>query len=522
MRGKSTPGTAAAETRTATPPPATAQQVGKTPREKSDTVTVRQGHSALSVLAVGASPVRAELTDYRNLSPAGQGSRVSLEAGNGLGLLNYHLNVNGADVALDSVAFTVQRDSSASGQMLTLRGTAGALKVSIAYLFTGDDSRRYIAHVTVGVAGAPSGTAVDVSLPRSLISAERDTLDDDRNLAVAFKAPQKDVENRPFGKIDTTREEVVAGPEAWAGVRNKYFLVAVMAPPAGIARLSLRGETRQKGGPATAIAATTFIMSHDTVGFDLYAGPQEYERLRSLGSDLDQVNPYAGWVHGVVQPFATIVTRVLLWMKSTTGLGYGWVIVIFGVVIRVMFWPLNQSAMRTSMRMQRLQPELAEVQARYKSDPEKQREALITLYAAHGMTPLSPMMGCLPMLLPMPIILALYFVFRTTIEFRGVSFLWLPDISAADPYYLTPLLMGASMFALSWIGMRGTPPTPQTRAMSYMMPVMLTFMFFRFAAGLNLYYAVQNVAALPQQWLLSRERLRTAAAVAPKKKIGTG
>jgi YidC/Oxa1 family membrane protein insertase len=198
------------------------------------------------------------------------------------------------------------------------------------------------------------------------------------------------------------------------------------------------------------------------------------------------------------------------------------VIVIFGVVIRVMFWPLNQSAMRTSMRMQRLQPELAEVQARYKSDPEKQRDALVKLYAAHGMTPLSPMMGCLPMLLPMPIILALYFVFRTTIEFRGVSFLWLPDISAADPYFLTPLLMGASMFALSWIGMRGTPPTPQTRAMSYMMPVMLTFMFFRFAAGLNLYYAVQNVAALPQQWLLSRERLRTASAVAPKKKNGPG
>jgi YidC/Oxa1 family membrane protein insertase len=163
--------------------------------------------------------------------------------------------------------------------------------------------------------------------------------------------------------------------------------------------------------------------------------------------------------------------------------------------------------------MQRLQPELAEVQKKYKSDPKKQQEALVKLYQSHGMTPFSPMMGCLPMLIPMPILFALYFVFLNTIEFRGVSFLWMHDISAADPYYITPLLMGLSMFLLSWIGMRGTPPTPQTRMMSYMMPVVLTFMFFRFAAGLNLYYAVQNLAALPQQWLLSKER---AAGAPPK------
>jgi YidC/Oxa1 family membrane protein insertase len=213
----------------------------------------------------------------------------------------------------------------------------------------------------------------------------------------------------------------------------------------------------------------------------------------------------------VVQPFATIVTRVLLWMKRTSGLGYGWVIIIFGVVVRLLLWPLNQSAMRTSIRMQRIQPELAEVQKKYKSDPKKQQEALVKLYQAHGMTPFSPMMGCLPMMLPMPILFALYFVFLNTIEFRGVSFLWMHDISAADPYYITPLVMGLSMFALSWIGMRGTPPTAQTRMMSYMMPVVLTFMFFRFAAGLNLYYAVQNLAALPQQWLLARERAGAAA-----------
>jgi YidC/Oxa1 family membrane protein insertase len=120
-------------------------------------------------------------------------------------------------------------------------------------------------------------------------------------------------------------------------------------------------------------------------------------------------------------------------------------------------------------------------------------------------------MGCLPMLIPMPILFALYFVFQNTIEFRGVPFLWLPDISLKDPYYIIPIVMGASMFLLSWIGMRGMPPNPQAKMMMYMMPVMFTVMFINFASGLNLYYAVQNIAALPQQWLLTRERAKATA-----------
>ncbi|HTE47264.1 MAG TPA: YidC/Oxa1 family membrane protein insertase, partial [Gemmatimonadaceae bacterium] len=123
------------------------------------------------------------------------------------------------------------------------------------------------------------------------------------------------------------------------------------------------------------------------------------------------------------------------------------------------------------------------------------------------------MLGCLPMLLPMPVLFALYFVFQNTIEFRGVQFLWLPDISLRDPYYIIPVVMGASMFLLSWIGMRGMPPNPQTKMMSYMMPVMFTVMFLNFASGLNLYYAVQNIAALPQQWIISRERKRAGVVV---------
>jgi len=118
------------------------------------------------------------------------------------------------------------------------------------------------------------------------------------------------------------------------------------------------------------------------------------------------------------------------------------------------------------------------------------------------------------MRLPMPILFALYFVFQNTIEFRGVPFLWMPDISLRDPFYITPILMGASMLVLSWIGMRVAPAGPQAnqaKVMGYMMPALFTVMFMNLASGLNLYYAVQNLVAIPQQWFLTKERAKAAA-----------
>jgi YidC/Oxa1 family membrane protein insertase len=209
-----------------------------------------------------------------------------------------------------------------------------------------------------------------------------------------------------------------------------------------------------------------------------------------------------------VQPFATLVMSALLWMHETLDLSYGWVLVLFGVLVRVLTWPLNQSAMRTSLKMQRIQPELAEIQRKYKGDPQRLNEAMMKLYRDHGMSPFSSLAGCMPMLIPMPVLFALFFVFQNTIEFRGVPFLWLPDISLYDPLYILPLLMGLSMFALSWIGLRNAPPNPQAKMMAYVMPVVMTAIFFRFPSGLNLYYTVQNLVTLPQQWMLTRERAK--------------
>jgi YidC/Oxa1 family membrane protein insertase len=161
--------------------------------------------------------------------------------------------------------------------------------------------------------------------------------------------------------------------------------------------------------------------------------------------------------------------------------------------------------MRSSMAMQAIQPEIKSVQERYKQDPQKMQQEVMKLYKEHGVNPLG---GCLPMLIPMPVLFALFFVFRVTIEFRGVPFLWLPDLSRADPYFIIPIVMGLSMFAVSKLGQMGVPPNPQAKMMLYIMPAFLTFIFLKLSSGLNLYYAVSNIASIPQQWLIARQRLR--------------
>ena len=184
-------------------------------------------------------------------------------------------------------------------------------------------------------------------------------------------------------------------------------------------------------------------------------------------------------------------------------------LIVFGVVMRIVLWPLNHKAMKAQLRNMAVQPLLQEIQTKYKDQPEKLQKELMKLYKEHGFNPLA---GCLPMLLPWPVLIALFFVFQNTIELRGVPFLWLSDLSAPDPFYILPILLGVSMFVLQWISLRSMDtPNPQMKTMMWIMPFFMLFIFANLASGLNLYYATANIATLPQQYWIAGERKRTQA-----------
>ncbi|HEX5830515.1 MAG TPA: YidC/Oxa1 family insertase periplasmic-domain containing protein, partial [Gemmatimonadaceae bacterium] len=393
-----------------------------------------------------------------------------------------------------------------------LVSTSSAVPVTLTYRFQIDS---FVARLEGSIGGpAVAGRRLLVTLPSRIRSEEADVRDDARHLAFAYKRSGTEVHSIKFDDLDSLVTRVDTGAIHWMTQRNKYFVLAAIprAPDTTFRALLTRGGPRT-GPEATSASATALLPLRDgNFALRVFAGPQAWDHLRVTAPQLENVNPYGGWLHDLVQPFATIVMRILLWMKATTQLNYGWVLVIFGVAVRLLMWPLNQSAMRSSMKMQELQPELQEVQRRFASNPEKQREEIMKVYQAHGMSPFSTVSGCLPMLLPMPVLFALFFVFQNTIEFRGVPFLWLPDLSMKDPFYIIVVLMGLTTFLVSWVGMRGMPPNPQAKVVSYVMPLALTVFLVNMASGLNLYYTVQNLAALPQQWLIARERMRAAKA----------
>jgi YidC/Oxa1 family membrane protein insertase len=436
--------------------------------------------------------------------------QVVLE-GRGSPLIRFTGIVGRDTIPFDEAAFRVaRREQNGTTERISFEGVANADTLVLDYEVVPDS---FLVRIDGRVRGPlASNGFILLHYAPTLGSYEADSIDNQRNFGFAYEVANRGSKGTAFGKLDPGERVVVPGPMTWVGLKSKYFIIGVLARDSvsPMAELTMTGLARTARIATRAQGTIVIQPRQGAFSLDLYAGPQEAKRQQALGRDFENSNPYGGFMQPVVQPFAGLVMSALLWMRHTFDIGYGWVLVIFGVAVRLLLWPLNQKAMRTSMKMQRLQPELTALQTRYKADPQKLQSEMMRVYKEHDMSPFSMFSGCLPLLLPMPVLFALFFVFQSTIEFRGVSFMWLADISQKDPFYILPLIMGVSMFVLSWIGSRNMPPNPQTKMMMYIFPVMMTFLLANLAAGLNLYYAVQNLAALPQQWIIATERAKAS------------
>ena len=478
---------------------------GPAPTIVAESTLVKGAGAVLTLSSVGAALDRAEIAGF--VGRDAKGGPVTLQSV-ASPLLRYTIIAGRDTIVLDRVPFAME--AKANGVVrFTSRDPATPVTVEYDVPAAGTLTR-----TIVQFGGATSPAYLLISLPRSFESHEADSLDDIRHLSYAAKPVGKSATGVAFSSLDPGEHKLLAGPMSWAVAKNKYFLVGVLSPSDStpFAEVQLTGGARASRLATLGEATVVIPLASGRAAFDVYAGPQSWERLRAIGRDFETANPYGGFMQPVVQPFATIVMRLMLWLKRAVQLDYGWVLVIFGLAIRILLWPLNQSAMRSSIRLQRIQPELTEVQQRYKNDPQKQQQEIMRVYREHNMSPFSALSGCLPALIPMPVFFALFFVFQNTIEFRGVPFLWLADISLKDPFYILPIVTGGSMFLLSWIGMRNMPKNPQATTMLYLMPAMFTMFLLNTASGLSIYYLVQQIAAIPQQWLIANERRKASAA----------
>ena len=479
----------------------------------TDTVRISSPLYTYGISSRGGRLIEARLPGYRSMAPGDSGRPAQLLPKDSR-LLGLTLVLGRDTLPLHDWPFTVSAGSLdlKAPSSLRLSASRAGVKVDLTYTFRADDFQVGVEGKVTGV--GPNGGLVRVAMGPTIANTEADSTENHRALALVTK--HNDTERTDFSGLEPGEPKVISGPLEWAAIKSKYFVTAVLAldstraPISGVTAVAPAAAGKD---PSSASVDLSLPLPPSGVfGYTTYVGPMEMDRLSRIGHSFDDVNPY-GWpgFRTIIRPVAAGVRWLLVWMHENLHLAYGFVLVIFGILVRAVLWPLNQKAMRANMQLQAVQPLMKEIQEKHKSDPQRVQQEMFKLYKEHGVNPLG---GCWPMLLPMPVLFALFFVFQNTIELRDASFLWLPDLSRPDPLYIIPVIMGISMWGLTKVGQVGMEPNPQMKMMLYILPVMMTFLFLNFASGLNLYYAVSNIASIPQQWMLARERQkRTAKAI---------
>jgi YidC/Oxa1 family membrane protein insertase len=304
---------------------------------------------------------------------------------------------------------------------------------------------------------------------------------------------------------------------SWVGVESHYF-AAILVAPGGGASAEVRAATtpaRPDEKPVVAPVAAMDASGHEAV--QIFVGAKDYQAMARVGHELERVVPVGDWIG----PIVVALMRLLRWVQSHVG-NWGWSIVVLTVFINLAMAPFRHYSIVNGLKMAKLSPEMRAIQERYRKvplmDPKRQQmqEEVAALYARHGMSMGSQMMvGCLPLLLTMPFLFAFYRVLSVSIELRGAPFLWIGDLAQKDPLFLTPVLMGVSMFAMQ----KMTPSTldPAQQRIMMLMPLMLAGMFLWAPAGLNLYWLTSNLWSILQQGV-SMRLLRPAGAPAGREK----
>ncbi len=473
----------------------------------ADTVRVASDLVGIGITTRGAGIASVELRKFASYTRKGP---VELVQAGEPPLVHYRLRLGEQVLDLSRLSFAASTDSvnvAGGPKDVTFRyeEPSGAYGIEIRYRF---DPDRYVVQVEGSLTGlsALSPTLL-LDLGPTLAVNEADSVEDQRALGYVVDSRKSGISSVPLAKVDAERVE--EGPLSWVALKNKYFLAAALAETPGGGDGAFGGLIARPWPTkdAAALSATLPVNRDGRFAFELFLGPQDYGRLAAVGRDLQDVNPY-GWhfLRPIIRPLAHFIIWLLTTLHQVLSIGYGWVLILFGMLVQIILWPLNVRAMRSQMKTMELQPRIKEIQDKYKQDPEKLQKEMMRLYKEEGFNPLG---GCLPMLIPWPVLITLFFVFQNTIEFRGVSFLWLPDLSRPDPLFILPIVLGASIFVMQWMSMRTAPQQGgQMKFMMYFMPIMMVVIFFRLAAGLNLYYAASNLASIPRQMMLVRERMR--------------
>jgi YidC/Oxa1 family membrane protein insertase len=313
---------------------------------------------------------------------------------------------------------------------------------------------------------------------------------------VTFTGPAVYTDAEKFQKIefdDILKNKAKFAQKAdngWLAMVQHYF-VSAWLPTAGIARefyMRKVGENLYSAGVILPVGAD----GKSTIS--LYAGPQEQDKLEKIAPGLDLVVDY-GWL--------TVIAAPLFWVLGAIHKlvgNWGWAIIGLTMLLKLAFFPLSAASYKSMAKMRVLTPKLVKLKETFGDDKQRLNQEMMALYKKEKVNPLG---GCLPVLVQIPVFIALYWVLLGTVEMRNAPWLgWITDLSVKDPFYVLPLIMGATMFIQTKLN--PTPPDPIQAKVMLFMPIMFTGMFLFFPAGLVLYWTVNNILSIAQQWQITR------------------
>ncbi len=391
-------------------------------------------------------------------------------------------------------------------------------QISRQFTFYGDKYYISLVNDLVKASNLIASENYDLNWNGGIAYTEKDIKNENRYAKAYAYTPADDVEKLEV-KDETTESTDFIGNTNWTALRNKYFTIAMVPEdPSGGYVLSGTGRKKEiiiDEDKETLLhryySLSMSLPKTSKLSTKLYIGPLKQSLLKEVDENLDNIMSFG---FTLIRP----ISRGVLWLFTNMYKvipNYGFVLIIFSILVKVLLHPLTVKSTQSMKEMHKLQPKINELKEKYKDDAQKMNQETMKLYTEHGV---NPMGGCLPLLLQMPILIALFTVFRSTIQLRHAPFIfWITDLSAPDalftlpfsiPFYgqyvnLLPMLMAGSQIFMQ--KMTGQNQNPQQKQMALIMPIMFFFIFNNFPSGLNLYYTLFNILTIVQQQYFTPE-----------------
>ncbi|GJJ05328.1 membrane protein insertase YidC [Duganella rhizosphaerae] len=487
---------------------------------KSERITVTTDLFRVDVDTLGGTIKRLELLKFKDGVDTSKNQVLfDVDAGTGKTYLAQTGLIGAAGLPNHQTGFVAKPGPRMLGDanqvQLVLEAESAGVKLTKTYTFKRGDYTIDVRHDVTNVGAAPVKPELYLQLVHDGNKPAGDSYfnssytgptlytAEDHYKKLKFETLEKEAAEAAKTGKDAVQDHPTKADNGWFAI-SQHFFVSAFVPQDKLARTIFTKKVTTNQYAIGTIQQLGTLAPGATVSNEakLYSGPQESKLLEKVTPGLDLVKDY-GWL--------TIIAKPIFWVMDHIHqvLGnWGWTIIAFTILIKLAFFPLSAAGYRSMAKVKLVTPKMQAIRERYKGDPAKMNQATMELYKTEKINPLG---GCLPILVQMPVFIALYWVLQASVEIRGAPWIgWITNLAAPDPWYILPVLYAISMYITTKLN--PAPADPMQAKMMLFMPLAFSVMFFFFPSGLVLYWVVNNVLSIGQQYVISKKFAPPAAA----------